>query len=60
VCGGEIVCDTGGGLRWQEMELQGEQIELHNVVGIRLLIDNENFNLSIKCYAFYWCRLKEK
>ena len=32
----------------KKMELEEEQIKLHNVMEIRLLIDNENWHLSIK------------
>jgi hypothetical protein len=48
----ERLCDTDRGRRWQELKLQEEKIKLHNVVGIRLLIDNnENLNLSIKYFT---------
>jgi len=32
----------------KEMEFQEEKIKLHNVVEIELLIDNENWHVSIK------------
>jgi hypothetical protein len=43
------MCDTVRGHRCgkEKMELQEEQINLHNVVEIRLLTDNENRNLNI-------------